>query len=210
MFCSYWRRDTILPNPVERHADQLLKANFNPDEPRDWHGRWTTEGADDKDLPSHSAPASVAAHATGRNPRRWEDYPNPDFRNRLAIAEQTADRPNFGYVEVHDSIDRRGRHHLALGRYLMTPLALRAAGLIDRWGHWTGKYGVRSQAELLANPEAQEQALSDYLADNERQLTTDGAYAYLGQAIHGLQDQFMVTRAGIIAAAHRRGAEATR
>ena len=24
---------------------ELTKYNYNPDEPRDWHGRWTSEGA---------------------------------------------------------------------------------------------------------------------------------------------------------------------
>jgi hypothetical protein len=33
--------------------EELAKYNFNPDEPRDWHGRWTTGGA--------AAPASIAA-----------------------------------------------------------------------------------------------------------------------------------------------------
>ena len=30
-------------------ADRLLKYNFNPDEPRDSHGRWTTDGSADAD-----------------------------------------------------------------------------------------------------------------------------------------------------------------
>jgi Restriction endonuclease fold toxin 5 len=34
-------------------ADALLKAGFNPDEPRDDHGRWTTGGADGTAAPSH-------------------------------------------------------------------------------------------------------------------------------------------------------------
>jgi hypothetical protein len=29
----------------------LIKANFNPDEPRDWHGRWTSEGGGEPDKP---------------------------------------------------------------------------------------------------------------------------------------------------------------
>jgi hypothetical protein len=28
-------------------ADELLKYNFDPNEPRDWHGRWTDEGSGD-------------------------------------------------------------------------------------------------------------------------------------------------------------------
>jgi len=38
-------------------ADRLLKAGFNPDEPRDWHGRWTTAGGT-----SSAAQQRSAAH----------------------------------------------------------------------------------------------------------------------------------------------------
>jgi hypothetical protein len=34
----------------------------------------------------------------------------------------------------------------------MTPDALSAAGIIDDAGHWTGKYGIHSRAQFLANP----------------------------------------------------------
>ena len=34
------------------NADQeLAKYNYNPDEPRDWHGRWTREGATNQTSP---------------------------------------------------------------------------------------------------------------------------------------------------------------
>lgn len=66
------------------------------------------------------------------------------------------------------SVGTEIRNH-ALGRYQMTPGALQAAGMMDRMGHWTGKYGTRSQAEFLVNPQAQERPLSDYMDDNERQ-----------------------------------------
>ena len=52
--------------------------------------------------------------------------------------------------------------------------------------------------------------LSDYLRDNERQLRALGAFGLLGQTIDGLEDRFTVTRAGLMAAAHRQGAPATR
>jgi hypothetical protein len=82
--------------------------------------------------------------------------------------------------------------------------------MMDRHGNWTGKYGIHSQAEFLADPEAQEHALSDYLADNERQLRARGAFAQIGETINGLEDRFTITRAGIMAAAHRYGAPSTR
>jgi hypothetical protein len=100
---------------------------------------------------------------------------------------------------------------IALGRYQLTPVALQAAGMMDRNGNWTGKYGIHSRAEFLANPEAQERALSGYLDDNERQLKANGAFAHIGETIvDGLKARFPVTRAGIMAAAHREGAPATK
>ena len=67
----------------------------------------------------------------------------------------------------------------------MTPAALRAAGMIDPAGNWTGKYGVHSQAQFLTSSGAQEMALTDYLNDTERQLRANGSFAYLGTVIDG-------------------------
>lgn len=92
----------------------------------------------------------------------------------------------------------------------MTPGALQAAGMMDRMGHWTGKYGTRSQAEFLVNPQAQERALSDYMDDNERQPGANGAFDHIGATVDGLHERFTVTRAGLLAAAHRYGSRETR
>jgi hypothetical protein len=92
----------------------------------------------------------------------------------------------------------------------MTPVALQATGMMDKHGSWTGKYGIRSRAQFLADPEAQERALSDYLGDNERKLERNGAFVHIGETIDGVFDRFPVTRAGIIAATHRYGAPKTR
>ncbi len=91
----------------------------------------------------------------------------------------------------------------------MKPVGLKAAGMMDRAGNWTGKYGIHSPAEFLADPEAQENALTDYLNDNIRQLRANGAFGYIGETIDGVKARFPVTRAGIIAAAHREGVSAT-
>jgi hypothetical protein len=72
------------------------------------------------------------------------------------------------------------------------------------WG-----YGIHSPAEFLADPEAQEKALTDYINDNIRQLPAKGAFAYIGETIDGLKARFPVTRPGIIAAAHRWGPTGT-
>ena len=133
----------------------------------------------------------------------WERFPNPDFRNKLAIAEQSANKPNFGYGDVNP------QSH-ALGRYQMTADALRAAGMIDAAGNWTGRYGVHSEAQFLASLEAQEKALTDYLNNIVRQLRANGSFDYLGTVIKGRVATFTVTRAGLIAAGHREGAAETR
>lgn len=92
----------------------------------------------------------------------------------------------------------------------MLPDALRAAGMLDTPGNWTGKYGIRSGAQFLASPDAQERALTDFLNDTERQLRALGAFAFIGTTIDGRRGRFTVTRAGLVAASHRQGAPATR
>lgn len=230
-------------------ADELLKYNFDPNEPRDWHGRWTDEGggsgassdggsgssggsgsggssgdegggvgggdaggaggaAGDGTLPSGAGGSDTAGNGSSGPQvatigRVWESYPNSEFRARLAEAEQTVDRPNFGYTEVNSQSG-------ALRRYQMRPNALRAAGMIDANGKWMGKYGVYSRADFLANPGAQEEALTDFLNDLERQLRVNGASEFVGSTIGGLQAQIPVTRANLLAVAHREGAQATR
>ena len=180
-------------------ADALTKHNFNPDEPRDWHGRWTSDGSGSTSPPVR--PARPSRGAAPSNGRIWERFPNSEFRNRLAIAERSADKPHFGYREV-------GRNG-ALGRYQMTRYGLLAAGMMDRKGTWTGKYGIHSRDEFLASPAVQERALTDFLEDTERQLRAYGAFAYLGHAIAGQVNSFTVTRAGLVAAGHREGAKQT-
>jgi hypothetical protein len=153
---------------------------------------------------SDTIPTSAGGYGPAIS-RAWENYPNADFRNRLAEAEGSAKHADFGYGEVHNSANPR---RIALGRYQMTPVAMQEAGMFDHYGNWTGKYGVHSQAEFLANPDAQEKALTDYLDDNERQLRANGAFTHIGETIDGLKARFPVTRAGIMAAAHREGAPA--
>lgn len=81
--------------------------------------------------------------------------------------------------------------------------------MIDAKGNWTGKYGIRSRAQFLADHIAQENALTDYLRDIGRQLRANGSFDFIGNPIDGLRDRFTITRAGLIAAAHRAGATAT-
>ena len=167
-------------------ADSVSKHNFNPLEPRGWHGRWSG------DQPARLVPARAGGRQARRpasGGRAWQRFPNSEFREHLATAEGSADKPEYGYREVRQSTG-------ALGRYQMTPAALRAAGTMDAAGRWTGKYGIHSRAEFLANHEGQENALTDYLRDTESQLRTNGSFEFMERTIGGHRARFTITRAG--------------
>jgi hypothetical protein len=66
-------------------AEALLKYNFNPNQPRDWHGNWTTEGGafstDEASAADH--PALVPAQELlpfGARPPLFFDAPPKTFR----------------------------------------------------------------------------------------------------------------------------------
>jgi hypothetical protein len=202
MVCALQMRLCEIPeNALARvtRVDRMLKYNFNPLQPRDWHGRWS-DYSSGRITPARTASTPRSWSSRGR---AWERFPNAEFRNRLAIAEGSADKGDFGYSEIHQTAD-------ALGRYQMRLDARRAAGMNDANGNWTGKYGIHSRAEFLADHVAQEKALTDYLLDLERQLRANGSLDFVGKTIDGLRDRFQITHAGLLAAAHREGARATR
>jgi hypothetical protein len=104
-----------------------------------------------------------------------------------------------GYANIHTSTD-------ALGRYQLTPLALQDIGLKDEDGNWTTDtgfyhlYHIASDSDFLQNEQAQEAAMTLYLA----RLSQETAYAqqYIGTTYIGVQGQpITVTISGIIAAA---------
>ena len=79
-----------------------------------------------------------------------------------------------------------------------------------RDGSWNSKvYGVRTKGEFLNDPVAQEKAFADVMKRNEEQLRAkkNNAVQYLGQQIDGVKAKFKITLSGLLAAAHREGAE---
>jgi hypothetical protein len=198
----------------------LLKAGYDPAQPRDEGGRWTDAGGGTGDLgggANEGAPArrptqvasampttlSDATQVAAASGRHWEGHPNPEFRQGLAEAERSAEHKNHGYQQ-------RNQGSNALGRYQFTEKALIDVGLKTSDGQWTGKYGIRTDQDFLNDPEVQERALSDYLARNEIQLQQKGAKRFIGQTIAGERGRFTITEAGLASAAHRRGAEGVR
>lgn len=124
----------------------------------------------------------------------------PDaFRDRIAAAE--------GSRQLYAV---RNPASGALGRYQFTPQALQDLGWQDANGNWTAtaaRHGVTSDAQFLASPQAQEAAMTTYLARTEQQLSRNGALAQAGGTVRGLDGaEVPVTEAGLMAAAHRRGA----
>ena len=122
-----------------------------------------------------------------------------DFLKSLAQRESSMDA---------SAINRETRY---VGLYQMGELSLQDAGIYsgdgtygnnDYKGSFTGKDGVSSLDDFLADPEAQTQAITRYhnLVWNNylTQGGSGGAANYVGQTINGIT----VTQSGLIAAAH--------
>lgn len=96
------------------------------------------------------------------------------------------------------------------GLYQMGELALIEAGYYRRdgsekndWrGIWTGKNGVNSLQDFLANPATQTQAITAYHNVLWNQITARGLNNKVGQTFQGVP----ITQSGLIAAAHLIGA----
>ena len=145
--------------------------------------------------PAPRAPATAAmATAAPAAPRSRDP-----FRDRIAMAEGS-----------REDYSLRNPASGALGRYQFVPQALQDLGWQDANGQWTAlaaAHGVTSEAQVLANPAAQEAAMTRYLARTEQQLAHNGALAQAGGSVPGMDGQAVpLTEAGLIAAAHRRGA----
>lgn len=73
----------------------------------------------------------------------------------------------------------------------------------DWTGNWTGKFGVTSLDDFLANPDAQTHAVTVYHAQVWHTLRrVYGAETYLGSTLNGIT----ITQSGLVAAAHLVGA----
>ena len=154
---------------------------------------------------ARGGPASrpSASPVPRKGPR--SDQPNPDFRQKVAELESSADKPNDGYGEFNHSSRE-------LGRYQLAPDSLVQTGWLGKTPqgeyYWTDKakaHGVNSKDEFLRNPTAQEAAMTDYLLDNDQQLRANGAKKFIGMEVAGIVGTFKISEAGLAAAAHRGG-----
>ncbi len=153
---------------------------------------------------SSGGPAHAARPAPPRSPAASAPSAgDAAFRARIARAESGATRAGEGY-------GARNAASGALGRYQLTPQALRYLGWQDARGGWTAlaaRHGVGSEAGFLSNPAAQEAAMGAYLRRAETLLERNGSLSRSGGAVTGLDGTPVpLTEAGLVAAAHRRGA----
>jgi hypothetical protein len=147
---------------------------------------------------------TVRAHERRAVQRAWESQPNAEWRALIAEGESTgSQRLDHGYGLRRP----RGR---TLGRYQIQEAVLRDAGWIDNNGAWTARarsFGVSSDSDFLARPEAQEAALTDAIRIYGRQTRSNGSSGFLGTTFIGFNGQpTPITESGLIAAAHRDGA----
>jgi hypothetical protein len=153
----------------------------------------------------------VAQHTRGAGPaagaKPWSNKTNPSFREKIAEYERGPGHTGDGYDAKHPG-------SRALGRYQLTPIALQDIGWQDEYGNWTAKakaQGVASEADFLNKPDAQEAALGAYFKRNDEQLDRNGSRRHLGEKyVSPIGKGFVVTEAGLAAAAHRSGAPMTK
>jgi hypothetical protein len=183
------------PAPAFKQALARAMEGWGPDAPMAaTRSRAATVGA----------PTQRAA-AAAMTPRAQVNPASVAFRAGIARLESGPDGARGGGHGM------RNPSSGALGRYQMLPLALRDIGWQDASGAWTetaARHGVRSEAEFLASPAAQEAAMDAFLHRAEAQLSRNGSLARAGGQVTGLDGAAVkLTEAGLVAAAHRRGAQ---
>ena len=166
-----------------------LRRGYEP--PVQYAQAATKPAATSTPVMSDVSPATPAAQTDA-----WPDSPvHADFR-RAIHQKESEGAENAGYAASNNG---------AYGRYQMRVPALKDAGLIDRDGNWTGKYGLNSFEDFLHQPGAQEKAFADFMARTESYVRQD-VRDYAGREIDGTLARFPITEAGLLAAAHRQGA----
>lgn len=97
-----------------------------------------------------------------------------------------------------------------LGKYQMGEGALmdagyykgKSSGLKQEWnGQFTGKNNIYSKQDFLANKQAQDEAMKDYVKKQWQILQANGATKYIGSNINGID----ITPSGLLAMAHLKG-----
>ena len=115
----------------------------------------------------------------------WAGTAYSDFLRALAQRESSMNQyavNQYGYM----------------GLFQMGSLALQDAGFKNASGGWTGKDGVRSQSDFLANAQAQINAVTAYQQKAEAFILSKKLDAAIGTTINGVP----ITASGLIAGYH--------
>lgn len=145
---------------------------------------------------SNSGPESKE-QATQATTPLYQSSINRNYRDAIANKESKGE-PNNGYGA------RNSQGYL--GRYQMGKSALIDSGMKTTEGQWTGKHGVKNEKDFLNNPQAQENAFSEYMTKNGGYLRNNGSLKSIGKTFPGVRKEgIRITKSGLLAAAHRRG-----
>jgi hypothetical protein len=87
------------------------------------------------------------------------------------------------------------------GLYQMGTAALQDAGYKNASGAWTGKDGITSQAQFLANAQAQTNAVTAYHTKAWQTIQHYGLDKYIGQTVNGVE----ITASGLLGGYHLLG-----
>ncbi len=189
----------------EVHVQSHTRDGGKTDVADYWRSRPGEGGSDSADAANaedENTDGGIQAGADDAKP--WRDRHNPELREAIAEFEQSAGKPDDGYEERHP----KG----ALGRYQMTPGALKDIDWRNPDGTWTseaGKHGVASDADFLKNPRAQEAAMDKLLDRYEEQANEKRLFDRVSQKIEGRVDGITVGEASIMAGVHVGGATGT-
>lgn len=123
-------------------------------------------------------------------------YLNDSFFDKLGMLESSND-----YTK---SLNGEGIG--AIGKYQIRGLGLIDLGYLDNNYQWTGKNGIYNINDFKKNKDLQEQIVRELSNLNYKYLKNNGSLNYLGREINGKVDDFKITVAGLLAAAHKEGA----
>ncbi|MBR1601555.1 MAG: hypothetical protein IJ677_08265 [Alphaproteobacteria bacterium] len=125
----------------------------------------------------------------------------PEFADKIAYTESRGGCQNnindYGCVNNTAS---------AFGRYQMQVPALKDAGYMDNKGDFFPETGVNNMQEFLNNPQAQEQAMCNYLDRIDKYNKNWNNYKYLGKDIQVGNLTVPITKDMMLAGTHREGA----
>ncbi len=128
------------------------------------------------------------------------------YLDAIKEAEGSKGKPHGGARERNPKTN-------ALGQYQMLLDAFRSIGWKDADGTWTQiarEQGIDSDEAFLENPDAQEAAMRAYTDRNHKILIKNRSMNFVGRRFVSPNGKsFVVSEAGVAAAAHRAGAPRT-